>query len=195
MSILTCDVACRLGWAQSAELRMRELADHVRMISGGRTRLADRLECDGLITRSRGAEDLRGYEARITSVGRKALRRANRQHVEDVRELFLDHVHKRISRVLAGMIFLPFASSAGFSLMSHLGTACAAPARTAACENLRCVLFREVGMAPAWRGEPGLRVSGQALSGIVVLGGRDKAGLRRSSLIPGVARSWGAAAR
>jgi DNA-binding MarR family transcriptional regulator len=88
MSILTCDVARRLGMAQSAELRMRELADHVRMIYGGPTRLADRIERDGLINRSCGAEDLRGYE----SVGRKALRRANRQHVKDVRELFLDHV-------------------------------------------------------------------------------------------------------
>ena len=72
MSISTCDVACRLGMAQSAELRMRELAD--------------RPERDGLITRSRGAEDLRRYGA----VGRKALHRANRQHVEDIRELFLD---------------------------------------------------------------------------------------------------------
>jgi DNA-binding MarR family transcriptional regulator len=71
---------------------MSEPAHHVLMISGGLTRLADRLEHDGLITHSRDAEDFRGYEARIIPVGRKALRHANRQHVEDVRELFLDHV-------------------------------------------------------------------------------------------------------
>jgi DNA-binding PadR family transcriptional regulator len=69
--------------------------------SGGLTRLADRLERDGLIARTRSSEDLRGYEARITSSGRKALRRANRQHLEDVRELFLAHLTSQELETLA----------------------------------------------------------------------------------------------
>jgi hypothetical protein len=53
----------------------------------------------------------------------------------------------------------------------------------AACEDVRCVLSREAGMALPG----GSSVPGQLFSGIVVLGGQDEAGLRRFSLAPGVA--------
>jgi DNA-binding MarR family transcriptional regulator len=92
MTISTYDVLLRLSWAGAAGLRMNELADQVLKTSGGLTRLADRLEREGLITRTRSSDDRRGFEARITPKGRKALRRANRQHLRDVRELFLDHL-------------------------------------------------------------------------------------------------------
>jgi DNA-binding MarR family transcriptional regulator len=82
---------------------MSALAEQAMMTSGGLTRLADRLERDGLIARTRSTDDLRGYEARITPAGRKALRRANRQHLADVRELFLDHVTQEELEVLAGV--------------------------------------------------------------------------------------------
>jgi DNA-binding MarR family transcriptional regulator len=82
---------------------MSALAEQAMMTSGGLTRLADRLERDGLIARTRSTDDLRGYEARITPAGRKALRRANRQHLADVRELFLDHVTQEELEVLAGL--------------------------------------------------------------------------------------------
>jgi len=101
MPISTYDVLLRLAWAGSEGLRMSELAKQALMTSGGLTRLADRLERDGLITRTRSADDLRGYEARITPAGRKALRSANRQHLADVRELFLDHVTRERLEVLA----------------------------------------------------------------------------------------------
>ena len=80
---------------------MSELARHVSMTSGGLTRLADRLERDGLITRTRSDEDLRGYIARITPAGRRKLRRANRQHVQNVRELFLAHLTGKDVETLA----------------------------------------------------------------------------------------------
>jgi DNA-binding MarR family transcriptional regulator len=103
MSISTYDVLLRLAWAGSEGLRMSELAKQVLKTSGGLTRIADRLERDGLIVRTRSAEDQRGYEARITPAGRKALRHANRQHLGDVRELFLDHVTREELGVLAGV--------------------------------------------------------------------------------------------
>jgi len=101
MPISTYDLLLRLAWAGSAGLRMRELATQLLMTTGGLTRLADRLERDGLITRTRSAHDLRGYDARVTPAGRNALRRANQRHLADIRELFLDHVTEEQLEVLA----------------------------------------------------------------------------------------------
>jgi DNA-binding MarR family transcriptional regulator len=101
MPISTYDVLLRLAWAGSSGVRMSELATQLLMTTGGLTRLVDRLETDGLVTRTRTAHDLRGYEARITPAGRKALRSANQRHLADVRELFLDHVTKEQLEALA----------------------------------------------------------------------------------------------
>ena len=101
ISISTYDVLLRLAWAESGGLRMSELARQVIMTTGGLTRLADRLERDGLITRVRSADDGRGYVAQLTQAGRDVLRRSNRQHLADVRELFLDHVTQDELEVLA----------------------------------------------------------------------------------------------
>jgi DNA-binding MarR family transcriptional regulator len=100
ISITGYEVLLRLVWA-GRTLRMSELAEHVLMSSGGFTRLADRLERDGLIARERSADDLRGYEVRITPDGRRALKSANRRHLADVRSLFLDHVTDEELEVLA----------------------------------------------------------------------------------------------
>lgn len=103
MRLSTYDVLLRLAWAGDAGLRMTDLAEQVFLTSGGLTRLADRLEGAGLITRTRSTTDLRGYVARITRPGRVALRRANRQHLDDVRELFLNHLTEQEQHVLAGV--------------------------------------------------------------------------------------------
>jgi DNA-binding MarR family transcriptional regulator len=101
MPISTYDILLRLAWAGSSGLRMSELATQLLMTTGGLTRLVDRLEGDGLLTRTRTAHDLRGYEARITPAGRKALRSANQRHLADIRDLFLDHVTEEQLEVLA----------------------------------------------------------------------------------------------
>src|SRR5688500_14205042 len=85
MALSSYDVLLRLSWAGDDGLRMSDLARQVFMTSGGVTRLADRLEGEGLISRTRGPDDLRSYRARITPAGRRALKRANRQHLQDVR--------------------------------------------------------------------------------------------------------------
>jgi DNA-binding MarR family transcriptional regulator len=100
MPMSTYDVLLRLVRARDG-LRMNELASQVFMTTGGVTRMADRLEREGLITRTRSADDLRGYEARITRAGRKAFKAANRQHLQDVRELFLEHLSERDLAALA----------------------------------------------------------------------------------------------
>lgn len=94
-------VLLRLEWAGDAGVRMSELAEKAMLTTGGLTRLADRLERDGLLTRTRSDDDHRGYEARITEVGRRTLRAANKQHVADLRELFFDHVNPEELDVLA----------------------------------------------------------------------------------------------
>jgi DNA-binding MarR family transcriptional regulator len=94
-------VLLRLAWARRNGVRMSELAEQAMMTSGGLTRLADRLERDGLITRTRSRDDRRGFEARITPAGHKALRRANQQHLADIRELFLNHVTQEELEMLA----------------------------------------------------------------------------------------------
>jgi DNA-binding MarR family transcriptional regulator len=103
MSISTYEVLLRLTWAGEDGLRMNELAQRMLMTSGGFTRLADRLERDGLVTRTRSHDDLRGYTVRMTPAGRRALKRANRQHLDDVRELFFDHVTEDELELLAGI--------------------------------------------------------------------------------------------
>ncbi len=93
-------VLLRLAWAGPEGQRMSELAEEAMMTSGGLTRLADRLERDGLITRTRSSDDLRGYVARITPAGRRLLSRANEKHLADVRQLFLDHLTDEEIRML-----------------------------------------------------------------------------------------------
>lgn len=103
MQMSTYEFLLRLTWAGEAGVRMSELAQHLSMTSGGLTRLADRLENEGLITRARSEQDLRGYEARITPTGRRRLRQANQQHLQDVRELFLAHFTPGDLETLAGI--------------------------------------------------------------------------------------------
>ncbi|TYB48948.1 MarR family winged helix-turn-helix transcriptional regulator [Actinomadura chibensis] len=79
-------------------MRMSDLARRRLMSTGGFTRLADRLQNRGLIERRRSAADGRGFEATLTADGRTLIRRARRQHHNDLRELFfarLDDDHLR----------------------------------------------------------------------------------------------------
>ena len=70
-------------------MRLSELASRRLMTTGGFPRLADRLERRGLIERRRSPADGRGLDAFLTPSGRRALQRARKRHLADVRELFL----------------------------------------------------------------------------------------------------------
>lgn len=69
-------------------MRMSDLAQRRLMSTGGFTRLADRLQNRGLIERRRSAADGRGLDATLTADGRTLIRRARRQHHNDLRDLF-----------------------------------------------------------------------------------------------------------
>ncbi|MDP9794875.1 DNA-binding MarR family transcriptional regulator [Catenuloplanes nepalensis] len=83
------DVLAALEAAGDEGVRMSDLAARRLMSTGGFTRMADRLEKQGLIVRQRSAMDGRGLNAVITPAGRERLGRARRSHLEDVRALFL----------------------------------------------------------------------------------------------------------
>jgi DNA-binding MarR family transcriptional regulator len=71
---------------------MGELADRLLLSKSGITRLADRLERQGLIARRRCDDDGRGYYAELTDAGRELVTAARPGHLEGVRRRFLDRL-------------------------------------------------------------------------------------------------------
>ena len=70
------DVLIELYEAPGRRLRMYELAERVVLSRRGLTRLVDRLEAEGLLTRDRSGTDRRGAYAVITEQGIAAMRQA-----------------------------------------------------------------------------------------------------------------------
>ncbi|MHB8262999.1 MAG: MarR family winged helix-turn-helix transcriptional regulator [Acidimicrobiales bacterium] len=62
--------------ARDGRLRMHELAASVMLTPSGLTRLVDRMEADGIVTRESCPTDGRGSHVRITSKGISVLKRA-----------------------------------------------------------------------------------------------------------------------
>jgi DNA-binding MarR family transcriptional regulator len=76
LPLLSYDVLIELYEAPERRLRMAELARRVVLSRSGLTRLVDRLEADGLLTRDRVGEDRRGAYAVLTEDGVDAMRGA-----------------------------------------------------------------------------------------------------------------------
>jgi DNA-binding MarR family transcriptional regulator len=85
------DVLIYLRSAPGRRLRMAELADSVLLSRSGVTRLVDRLERDGLLTRDTCDSDGRGCFAVLTDKGEALLAGARPTHLGGVRERFLRH--------------------------------------------------------------------------------------------------------
>lgn len=82
------------------ELRMSDLAHKLRYSSGGLTRLADKLEAQGLIQRIRCETDGRGFQVSLTPAGQQRLRRMHVFHLRGVREHFLRHLNEDEQKTL-----------------------------------------------------------------------------------------------
>ena len=80
---------------------MAELAEHVLLSRSGMTRLIDRLEREGMVTRSTCDKDGRGCYAVLTEPGREAVEAARATHIEVVRAGFLRHFSEGEMRDLA----------------------------------------------------------------------------------------------
>jgi DNA-binding MarR family transcriptional regulator len=76
LSLSSYDVLIELYEAPDRRLRMHELAQRIVLSRSGLTRLVDRLEAEGLLTRDRCGTDRRGAYAVITEQGIAALRKA-----------------------------------------------------------------------------------------------------------------------
>ena len=96
----TYEVLVHLNEAPGRRLRMTELADRVLLSRSGLTRLVDRMEREGLITRESCPSDLRGTNAVLTDAGYERLRAAAPTHLRGVREHLVDQLTPDEIRVL-----------------------------------------------------------------------------------------------
>jgi DNA-binding MarR family transcriptional regulator len=83
------DVLLQLVEAPRRRLRMADLADRVLLSRSGLTRLVDRLQKEGYVTRERSADDARGTYTVLTRAGFDALRLAAPVHLAGVRDHFM----------------------------------------------------------------------------------------------------------
>ena len=93
-----------LSKAPGGRLRMAELAEHVLLSRSGMTRLIDRLEREGMVSRSTCDKDGRGCYAGLTERGRTSIEEARTTHIEVVRAGFLRHFSEDEMRQLAALL-------------------------------------------------------------------------------------------
>ena len=84
LSLASYNVLVQLTEAPERRLRMTELADAVLLSRSGVTRVVDRLERAGLVSRLRVENDGRGVAAQLTAAGLNRLRVASRTHLDGV---------------------------------------------------------------------------------------------------------------
>jgi DNA-binding MarR family transcriptional regulator len=92
LSVTSYEVLLYLNDSPGGRLRMHDLATSVLLSRSGLTRLADRLEREGLIERRACEADARGSFAVITEAGREKLATARPTHLDGVRRHFLSHL-------------------------------------------------------------------------------------------------------
>lgn len=100
LSANSYDVLIQLARAPKRRMRMTELADAVLLTPSGLTRLVERLERDGLVTRVRSDDDGRGAYATLTDRGRYRLRKATVPHLAGIRQHFLAPLSREERRLL-----------------------------------------------------------------------------------------------
>lgn len=86
------DVLVQLSENPDRRLRMQELADAVLLSKSGLTRLIDRMEKAGLVSREACDDDRRGTWATLTEDGYRTLQRTAPTHIRGVKQHFVDHL-------------------------------------------------------------------------------------------------------
>jgi DNA-binding MarR family transcriptional regulator len=90
LALTSYEVLLYLAEASGNRLRMSELAASLLLSQSGVTRLVDRLERQGLVTRERCEEDGRGFFTVLTPTGQARFEAARPTHLAGVRRRFLD---------------------------------------------------------------------------------------------------------
>ncbi len=92
LSLSSFEVLKALRCSSEGKLRMADLAEHALLSRSGMTRLVDRLERQGLLTRCQCSDDARGCYAVLSPAGAELLDRARPTHLECVRSGFVGHL-------------------------------------------------------------------------------------------------------
>jgi DNA-binding MarR family transcriptional regulator len=85
------EVLLRLTWEPSHRLRIQDLAARSILSRSGISRVVERLEKAGFVTREQAPEDKRGFYAVLTPAGLARLKAAEQAHIAFVRAHFLSH--------------------------------------------------------------------------------------------------------
>jgi MarR family transcriptional regulator, 2-MHQ and catechol-resistance regulon repressor len=93
ISLQTYEVLLRVSRSPGGYITMSDLADAVALTTGGITRLADRLEADGLVARRSCPSDRRKVHLTLTERGARVLAAATEHHLVSLEE----HVTSRLS--------------------------------------------------------------------------------------------------
>lgn len=100
ISLQTFEVLLRISRSEWGRLTMSELADGVSLTTGGVTRLADRLENDGLVQRVSCPTDRRVVHLALTEQGNRTLAAALTHHLESLDRLVTSRVSTKDTLVL-----------------------------------------------------------------------------------------------
>lgn len=88
LSVNEFEILLRLGRTPGGRLRMSDLATQTKLTTSGVTRVIDRMERSGLVSRTSCDDDRRGTWAQISGSGRTKVSGAAAQHLEDVEKWF-----------------------------------------------------------------------------------------------------------
>ncbi|MGW0196324.1 MarR family winged helix-turn-helix transcriptional regulator [Nonomuraea sp. NPDC003201] len=112
LPLASYEVLVQLAEAPERRLRMNDLAGRVLLSRSGLTRLIDRLQRDGLVSREACADDARGLFAVLTDAGAERLAEATPTYLRGVRTQFLDLLGaEEITRVRAMVAKLDLSDS------------------------------------------------------------------------------------
>jgi DNA-binding MarR family transcriptional regulator len=101
LPLTSYEVLHHLVESTGGRMRMCDLAEQAQLSRSGLTRLADRLEKEGLLERCSCEHDARGAYACLTELGRERLAAARGTHLAVVREEFLSRFSEGELRALA----------------------------------------------------------------------------------------------
>lgn len=111
LSLSSFEVLKALRCSPEGRLRMADLAEHALLSRSGMTRLVDRLERQGLLTRCQCSDDARGCFAVLSEAGAALVDRARPTHLESVRAGFLSHLApdelERLAAIFERMLASP----------------------------------------------------------------------------------------
>jgi len=94
------EVLLRLSWSETQRMRIQDLAAQSILTRSGVSRVVERLEKAGLVTREEAPEDRRGAYAVLTEAGAECFRVAAEKHMTCVRKNFITKFSKDELKVM-----------------------------------------------------------------------------------------------